>query len=71
MTMADLTVIPDAVARWRADEDFHQALASRDMARFYLRWKVPGWRLDHRLEMRRAIRFWRHYATALRASKDI
>jgi hypothetical protein len=65
--MADLSRIEDMPARWRADEDFRQALASRDLARFHRKWKTPGWRLDHRLEMRRAIRYWRHYAEAVRS----
>lgn len=68
MTQADLSIIPDAVARWRADEDFRMAVASRNLARFALKWRTPGWRLDHRLEMRRAIRYWRHYANAVRAA---
>ena len=67
MTLADLSIIPDTLARWRVSEDFHQAMASRDLARFYLKWKTPGWQLDHRLEMRRAIRHWRHYAKAVRS----
>lgn len=69
MTKADLSVIPDVIARWRADEDFHIVQQCRENARFYARYKLPGWRLDHRLELRRAIRAWKHYAAAVRSAK--
>ena len=66
MTIADLSPIPDVFDRLRADTDFRTALMHRDQARRELRWRLPGWRLDHRLEMRRAIRAWQHYADAVR-----
>ncbi|RWF44256.1 MAG: hypothetical protein EOS65_02450 [Mesorhizobium sp.] len=66
MTMADLSKIADFAARVQADEDFRTAKECRETARFYLRTRLPGWRLDHRLELRRAIRFWRHYKAAVR-----
>ncbi|PAQ03687.1 hypothetical protein LRP31_25685 [Mesorhizobium mediterraneum] len=69
MTRADLSVIPDTVARWRAHADFQTARECRLTARIYLRHKTPGWRFIHRLEMRRAIRFWHHYAEAVRAAQ--
>lgn len=68
MTMADLTVIPDVYDRLRADTDFRIAKQSRQNAARKLRMRTPGWRTMHRLEMARAIRFWRHYARAVRSA---
>lgn len=70
MTKADLSVIADATVRWRADEDFHIVQQCRENARFFARHKLPGWRLDHRLELRRAIRHWRYYKLAIRSAKQ-
>lgn len=66
MTQADLSVIPDVVTRWRAHADFQTAIECRQQARRLVRDRGPGWRFLHRLEMRRAMRFWSHYATAVR-----
>lgn len=67
MTQADLSRIPDVVARFRADADFQTAKACREEAARLARFKGPGWRFVHRLELRRAIRHWQHYARALRS----
>lgn len=67
MTQADLSVIPDIVARYRADSDFQIAKSCREQASRLARSKGPGWRFEHRLELRRAIRYWQHYKTAVRA----
>lgn len=66
MTKADLSVIPDTVVRWRADADFQIAQECRRNARRLVRVRGPGWRFIHRLELRRAIRFWQHYKAAVR-----
>ncbi len=66
MTMHDLSGIPDFWARCRADTDFHTAQECRRTARVYLRDKAPGWRFVHRMELRRAIRFWQLYADTVR-----
>lgn len=66
MTQADLSVIPDCVTRWRADADFRIAQECRDNARRLARIKGAGWRFIHRLELRRAIRHWHHYANTVR-----
>lgn len=71
MTQADLSRIPDFVERFRADADFQTAKMCRENAARLLRFKEPGWRFAHRLEMRRAIRFWRHYATAVRTTQEV
>ncbi len=67
MTQADLSTIPDVVTRWRADADFNIARECRAQARRLIRNRTPGWRFSHRLEMRRAIRFWQHYKSTVRA----
>ena len=66
MTQADLSVIPDIVARYRADADFQIAKSCREQAARLVRFKGPGWRFSHRLELRRAIRYWQHYKTTVR-----
>lgn len=58
--------IPDSTSRLRAITDYQTAVEARSMARRELRWRMPAWRLIHRLELRRAIRAWRHYAKAVR-----
>lgn len=68
MTQSDLSVIPDTVARWRAHADFQTAQECRAQARRILRNRGPGWRFVHRLELRRAIRHWQHYARAVRGA---
>lgn len=67
MTQADLSRIPDFIARFRADADFRTAKECRENATRMLRNKAPGWRFSHRLELKRAMRFWRHYAEAVRS----
>ncbi len=67
MTQADLSIIPDFETRIRADSDFRIAQECRAQARRILRYRNPGWRFSHRLELRRAIRFWQHYKTTVRA----
>lgn len=69
MTRADLSVIPDLHARIVADDDFWKAVDARKSAHQALRYRLPGWRLDHMLEMRRALRAWKHYAEAVRAAQ--
>lgn len=66
MTQADLSAIPDVVARWRADADFNIARECRAQAHRIARSRTPGWRFIHRLELRRAIRYWQHYKTTVR-----
>lgn len=66
MTQADLSIIPDVVTRWRAHADFQTAQECRAQARRLHRNRGPGWRFAHRLELRRAIRFWQHYANIVR-----
>lgn len=66
MTQADLSVIPDCVTRWRADADFRIAQECRENARRMTRSKGAGWRFMHRLELRRAIRYWQYYKTTVR-----
>lgn len=48
---------------------FHDAMQARRNARFVRRSKLPGWRLYHRSELRRAIKKWRLYAEAMRTVK--
>jgi hypothetical protein len=67
MTQADLSIIPDVVARWQADTDFRIARECRAQARRLIRDRTPGWRFSHRLELRRALRYWSHYAQLVRA----
>jgi hypothetical protein len=66
MTMHDLSAIPDTLDRLQADDDFRRAVEARHAAHLQLRWRLPAWRFVHRLEMRRAIRAWKHYAKAVR-----
>lgn len=63
---AGLTNITDSASRLRAITDYQTAVEARHTAHRELRWKMPAWRLNHRLELRRAIRAWRHYANAVR-----
>ena len=67
MTQADLSIIPDVVTRWRAYADFQTAIECRQQAHRIIHNRGPGWRFSHRLELRRAIRFWRHYAQIVRS----
>lgn len=69
MTLADLTNISDFAVRIRAITDYQMAVEARHTAHRELRWKMPAWRLIHRLELRRAIRAWRHYANAIRRGR--
>jgi len=66
VTMADLTIIPDVWERFRADTAFRNATAARRTAQLALRWRLPAWRFNHRMEMRRAIAAWKQYAEAVR-----
>jgi len=66
VTQADLGIIPDTVTRWRADADFRIAQECRAQAGRLTRSRGPGWRFAHRLELRRAIRFWQHYKATVR-----
>jgi hypothetical protein len=67
MTKADLSIIHDVVARFQADADFQTAKYCREEAARLVRFRGPAWRFAHRLELRRAIRFWQHYKTTVRA----
>lgn len=69
MTMADLSSLPSVWDRVRADDAFRAAMEFRRDAHFALRWKTPGWRMDHRLGMRRAIRSWKRYADTVKAAR--
>lgn len=68
MNIADLSAVPDTLERFRIDTDFRNAMRARDNARRELHWKLPGWRWNHRFEMRAAIRAWRHYSNAVRSA---
>ena len=68
-----MTAIPqEAVAalsfheRMQAYDDFEQALASRRIAHWCRRNKIPGWGHEFHLEMRLALRHWKHFAAAVR-----
>ena len=67
MTQADLSQIADIVTRWRAHADYQTAIECRAQARRLVRDHGPGWRFLHRLELRRAMRFWQHYAQTIRS----
>jgi len=54
----------------RAYDDFDEAIQHWKMAGWFLRNKIPGWRMDQMLELRRARRAWRHYASAVRKAKS-
>jgi hypothetical protein len=69
VTQADLSVIPDFETRIRADTDFRIAQECQAEARRILQHRGPAWRFSHRLELRRAMRFWKHYANAVRAAQ--
>lgn len=60
-----LAVLPFA-ERIRAYDDFDAALVHWRSARHARRFGMWGWQLD----MRRALRFWRHYATAVRKARN-
>lgn len=53
--------------RMQAYSDYDQALANWHLARQDRR--AGGW--QWRLDMRRALRFWRHYKRAVRAAQDV
>lgn len=55
--------------RMRAYADFETACASWQLARWHRRVRPMGWALDASLDMRRALRSWRHYANAVRKAK--
>lgn len=55
--------------RMRAYADFETACASWRIARWNRRVRPIGWALDASLDMRRALRSWRHYANAVRKAK--
>ena len=65
--LALVNAIPDFETRIRADSDYRIAQECRAQARRLVRDRGPGWRFSHRLELRRAMRFWKHYADAVRA----
>lgn len=65
----DLSHIKDLPTRWRAAADYDAAMIARASARVAIRWRTPGWRLDHMLEMRRAMRAWKHFSKAMRATR--
>jgi hypothetical protein len=56
--------------RMQAYDDFDAAVSHWKMAGWYLRHKLPGWKLDHMMELRRARRAWGHYASAVRKAKS-
>lgn len=66
MTQHDLSIIPDVVTRWRAHSDFQIATSCRQEAARLYRFRGPAWRFSHRLELRRAIRYWQSYKAAVR-----
>lgn len=65
----DLSKIEDLPTRWRASADYELAIKSRANARRHRSYRLPGWRLDHMLEMRRALRAWKHFSEAMRISR--
>lgn len=67
MTLADLSHVHSFDQRWRIYDDFFRAKQCRENARRCRNYRLPGWRLDHRLELRRALRAWKHYAEAVRS----
>lgn len=53
--------------RMQAYSDYDNALMHWNLARLHMRARNWQWRLD----MRRALRFWKHYKRAVRAAQDV
>jgi hypothetical protein len=54
----------------QAYDDFDAALSCREMARKWKSYRLPGWRMDHKMELRRAIRAWKHYKDAVKKAGE-
>lgn len=70
MAVDTLSVLPfhDRIVAY---DDFDDARQNRRLAHWYRRNKTLGWRGDFHLQMRRAIRAWRHYADAVRKAENM
>lgn len=67
MTIADLSHVPSIWDRFRIEDDFAKAMTAWSAARRELAYQLPGWRFNHRFELRAAIRAWKRYASAVRS----
>lgn len=67
--MIDLSKIKSFDTRWTAYGDYDAAVGFRQAASWLVRWKPPGWRFDHRMEMRRALKAWKRFKAVARSAK--